>query len=133
LRSEASDAPAKEPFDASPDHDTDQVRGARRVDLSHDTLISLVGWLITASSALLGAPFWFDLLQKLIQVRDTPKSPIALKSRSGLTSGWTRITGKVAARSTLPARTRDAMGPRFAALVVGALLFVPVTTRPRAA
>ncbi|MES2128355.1 MAG: hypothetical protein V4463_13890 [Pseudomonadota bacterium] len=33
------------------------------------------GWLITASSALFGAPFWFDLLQKLVQVRGTGGKP----------------------------------------------------------
>jgi len=35
----------------------------------------LVGWLITASSALFGAPFWFDLLQRLIQLRGTGAKP----------------------------------------------------------
>src|SRR5260370_15194690 len=44
-------------------------------ELSHDTLIRFFGWMITASSALFGAPFWFDLLQKLIQVRGTGKKP----------------------------------------------------------
>jgi hypothetical protein len=40
-----------------------------------DSLIVVVGWLVTASSALFGAPFWFDLLQRLIQLRGTGAKP----------------------------------------------------------
>ncbi len=32
-------------------------------------LVRLFGWFITASSALFGAPFWFDALQKLVNLR----------------------------------------------------------------
>jgi hypothetical protein len=38
---------------------------------------SLIGWLITATAALFGAPFWFDLLQKLIRLRGTGPKPSA--------------------------------------------------------
>jgi TRAP-type C4-dicarboxylate transport system permease small subunit len=38
-------------------------------------LLMFAGWLITASSALFGAPFWFDLLQRMIQLRGTGKKP----------------------------------------------------------
>ena len=38
-------------------------------------LLMFVGWLVTASSALFGAPFWFDLLQRMIQLRGTGKKP----------------------------------------------------------
>jgi len=38
-------------------------------------LLMLVGWLVTASSALFGAPFWFDLLQRMVQLRGTGKKP----------------------------------------------------------
>lgn len=38
-------------------------------------LLMVAGWLITASSALFGAPFWFDLLQRAIQLRGTGKKP----------------------------------------------------------
>lgn len=34
---------------------------------------SLLGWLITACAVSLGAPFWFDLLNKFIVVRSTVK------------------------------------------------------------
>ena len=33
------------------------------------------GWLVTASSALFGSPFWFDLLQRMVQLRGTGKKP----------------------------------------------------------
>lgn len=32
-----------------------------------------LGWLLTALAASLGAPFWFDLLNKIIVVRSTVK------------------------------------------------------------
>lgn len=42
---------------------------------SEQTWIMVFGWFVTASSALFGAPFWFDLLQKLTQLRGTGKKP----------------------------------------------------------
>lgn len=33
-----------------------------------------LGWLITALAIMLGAPFWFDLLSKLMQLRSTVKT-----------------------------------------------------------
>ncbi|SMC29429.1 hypothetical protein SAMN02745857_03827 [Andreprevotia lacus DSM 23236] len=35
----------------------------------------LPGWLITASAVLFGAPFWFDLLQRFVQLRGTGGKP----------------------------------------------------------
>jgi hypothetical protein len=35
----------------------------------------LGGWLITATSTLYGAPFWFDLLQQVIHLRSTGPAP----------------------------------------------------------
>jgi hypothetical protein len=35
--------------------------------------LSLLGWLITACAVSLGAPFWFDVLNKIIVVRSTIK------------------------------------------------------------
>jgi hypothetical protein len=31
----------------------------------------LMGWLIAAGAALFGAPFWFDVLQRFVQLRGT--------------------------------------------------------------
>ncbi len=38
-------------------------------------LLAIVGWLVTASTALFGAAFWFDLLQRLINLRGTGQKP----------------------------------------------------------
>jgi len=43
------------------------------------------GWLITALAVMLGAPFWFDLLSKFVQIRSATKPPTeepAKKSKS---------------------------------------------------
>jgi hypothetical protein len=36
---------------------------------------NLLGWLITAVASVFGAPFWFDLLQKLVQLRGAGPKP----------------------------------------------------------
>jgi hypothetical protein len=33
----------------------------------------LLGWLITALAVMLGAPFWFDVLNKFMVIRSTVK------------------------------------------------------------
>lgn len=38
-------------------------------------LTHLVGWLLTAALLMLGAPFWFDLLGKLVNLRSTGPRP----------------------------------------------------------
>lgn len=35
----------------------------------------LLGWALTASAASLGAPFWFDLLKRVVSVRSAGKAP----------------------------------------------------------
>lgn len=40
----------------------------------------LVGWLLTASASLFGAPFWFDILNSLVRVRDSAKNARAKAS-----------------------------------------------------
>lgn len=43
---------------------------------SWDTLsYHLLGWLITAFAATLGAPFWFDTLNKIMSIRSAGKAP----------------------------------------------------------
>jgi hypothetical protein len=37
--------------------------------------ITLVGWIISASTSLFGGPFWFDLLNRLINLRGTGTKP----------------------------------------------------------
>jgi len=36
-------------------------------------LLRIIGWLVTALALSLGAPFWFDMLNKFIVVRSTVK------------------------------------------------------------
>ncbi len=51
------------------------------------TLWTFLGWVITALAISLGAPFWFDLLNKLMQVRNSVKIPaIPSASPNGQTS-----------------------------------------------
>jgi hypothetical protein len=40
---------------------------------------SIIGWFITATAALFGAPFWFDLLQQIIRIRGTGPKPQSSK------------------------------------------------------
>jgi hypothetical protein len=42
---------------------------------NQDFALQVVGWALTASSALFGAPFWFDLLQRTMQLRGTGSKP----------------------------------------------------------
>jgi len=55
-------------------------------------LFFVLGLLVTASSAVFGAPFWFDLLQRLVQVRGTGIKPPADrdKEKAGVVSSATR-------------------------------------------
>ena len=39
---------------------------------------TILGWLITAFAISLGAPFWFDLLNKLMQVRNSVAIPVSV-------------------------------------------------------
>lgn len=40
-------------------------------------LLQAAGWLLSAATALFGAPFWFDLLQRTMQLRGTGSKPDA--------------------------------------------------------
>lgn len=42
---------------------------------SYYALTRLVGWLITALAISLGAPFWFDILKKLVSIRSSGGKP----------------------------------------------------------
>lgn len=47
--------------------------------------IKVFGWLITAGAAMQGAPFWFDTLKKLVNVRSSGVNP-AEKTKEGATT-----------------------------------------------
>jgi hypothetical protein len=44
---------------------------------------ALLGWLVTAVAALFGAPFWFDALQSIAQVRGAGPTPDDRKKQQG--------------------------------------------------
>ena len=58
-----------------------------------DFALQVAGWIVTASTALFGAPFWFDLMQRVVRMRSTgtrpEETPLAL-----------RAEGKIAATPT---------------------------------
>jgi hypothetical protein len=44
-----------------------------------DWIVKLLGWSITALAVSLGAPFWFDLLTRFVNIRSAGKKPEELK------------------------------------------------------
>jgi len=42
---------------------------------SADFALQVAGWIVTASTALFGAPFWFDLMQRVVRMRSTGTRP----------------------------------------------------------
>jgi hypothetical protein len=50
--------------------------------LNADFLLRVAGWLVTASTALFGAPFWFDILQRAMQMRGTGSKPEGREPRA---------------------------------------------------
>ncbi|MEX2565436.1 MAG: hypothetical protein WD431_05805 [Cyclobacteriaceae bacterium] len=45
-------------------------------------LYSLLGWIITAFAITLGAPFWFDLLKRVMSIRASGEKPEDKKTSS---------------------------------------------------
>ncbi|GAB3459071.1 hypothetical protein GCM10027321_15950 [Massilia terrae] len=43
--------------------------------LGSEFLLQVSGWLVTACTTLFGAPFWFDMLQRAVQMRGTGSKP----------------------------------------------------------
>jgi hypothetical protein len=58
-----------------------------------DFALQVAGWLVTASTALFGAPFWFDLMQRVVRMRSTGSRPEDLPLAL-------RVEGKIAAAAT---------------------------------
>lgn len=46
----------------------------------------LFGWLLTAFALMLGAPFWFDLLNKIVNLRSVGKKPLKSEDDPSLTN-----------------------------------------------
>jgi hypothetical protein len=43
--------------------------------LNAEFALQVVGWLLTATTTLFGAPFWFDLMQRVVRMRATGAKP----------------------------------------------------------
>jgi len=41
----------------------------------YDWLLKILGWVVTALAVTLGAPFWFDLLKRLVNIRNSGNRP----------------------------------------------------------
>lgn len=52
---------------------TQSVRDDFKKDFFGSLILGFIGWLITALALSLGAPFWFDILNKFMVVRSTVK------------------------------------------------------------
>lgn len=79
LRSDAGDA--RNVLGISRDCVTDSSGGVRKLRCGYvhpfqqNGWLILAGWAITALAISLGAPFWFDLLGKVVKFRSTPPPP----------------------------------------------------------
>lgn len=67
----------------------------------------IIGWLLTALATSLGAPFWFDLLQKLVQVRGKV-IPGGSKAQAPEGKDGKPVTRNLAAKTALRASEVDA-------------------------
>ncbi|MCR0981523.1 hypothetical protein [Roseomonas populi] len=65
-------------------------------------LLALLGWLATAVATTLGAPFWFDVLNKLMVIRATVKPKE--KSRDEASEDRSRTDRRIEAAVVLPGR-----------------------------
>lgn len=70
----------------------DAVRGKQSGPIAIQTLVKILGLLLTAFAISLGAPFWFDLLQKLVNVRKSVAPERAEEIKKGGAEG--AVTGE---------------------------------------
>lgn len=75
-------------------------------------LLTFAGWLVTASSAQFGAPFWFDLLQQLIRLRGTgtrPDQPNSAEPPAKSAPGINYVAPQPVRQATAVASERNAI------------------------
>lgn len=105
---------------------TGNIRTCAFTDYSWGRL--LIGWLITAFAVMLGAPFWFDILNKFMVVRSTVKP----REKSGEEDSKDRENADARQTEELPERAPDrenGAGAAAAAPAPAAPTFVPHTWR----
>lgn len=90
-------------------------QGDPKLSVWNDFFGPIIGWLLTALAATLGAPFWFDLLKKVMVVRSTVKPPDKTpeedsppKNRQAAANGNNPVQQNPAAAPVQPPFTRDA-------------------------
>jgi hypothetical protein len=49
-------------------------------------LTAIIGWIITALAASLGAPFWFDTLNRFVNIRGNGRSPAEAQKAAAITA-----------------------------------------------
>ena len=54
--------------------------GDARTTAAGEWLVKILGWLVTGLAISLGAPFWFDLLNRLVDLRGAGKRPEPVKA-----------------------------------------------------
>jgi hypothetical protein len=85
-----------------------------------DILAPLLGWLITAFAATLGAPFWFDLLNKVMVIRSTVK-PHEKSPEEGSEDRQPKTTPRAAARTVASPAAAPAVPEDFCGVGAGVI------------
>lgn len=82
------------------------------VPSGYSYLRMLLGWLVTAFAVMLGAPFWFDVLNKFMVIRSTvkprEKSPEEGSEDRATPSSKDGVSTRVSSPATPPDRTASA-------------------------
>ena len=84
--------------------------GGRPVTDFLDGLLMILGWVVTAFAACFGAPFWFDLINKLVPLRSAgakplsaPEAPFGMGAALGV-ANLVRVDGTLAVPKQEPFR-----------------------------
>jgi hypothetical protein len=81
-------------FDAEPDSESAGIRAlidncmtAAKKTSGGAMILKVIGWLITALALALGAPFWFQLLNRLVDLRGAGTKPLPASGKGGKADG----------------------------------------------
>lgn len=95
----------------------DEKTRAMAMDFSSFNWTTPIGWVITALAALLGAPFWFDLISRLLPLRGSGKPPAVASAEAQPAAEPMPFRAERSAPPSSPARlaTVEPPGPAAAA------------------
>jgi len=71
----------------------------------HHWTVEIAGWVLTALLVMLGAPFWFDLLSRLVNLRSTGAKPLPAAKDGTSATGLATSTTPTPPAAALPAGT----------------------------